>query len=83
MSVGRNEPCPCGSGKKHKHCCAGKKERTPQSMWTTVLVALVLLGGLLFAGVTFFGSDEPGSDAGGVVDGRVWSEEHGHWHNAP
>jgi len=20
--VGRNEPCPCGSGKKHKHCCA-------------------------------------------------------------
>ncbi len=22
--VGRNEPCPCGSGKKYKHCC-GKK----------------------------------------------------------
>jgi hypothetical protein len=22
--VGRNEPCPCGSGKKHKKCCAGK-----------------------------------------------------------
>ena len=20
--VGRNEPCPCGSGKKFKHCCA-------------------------------------------------------------
>jgi uncharacterized protein YecA (UPF0149 family) len=20
--VGRNEPCPCGSGKKHKKCCA-------------------------------------------------------------
>lgn len=20
--VGRNEPCPCGSGKKHKRCCA-------------------------------------------------------------
>ncbi len=19
-SVGRNEPCPCGSGKKYKHC---------------------------------------------------------------
>jgi tetratricopeptide (TPR) repeat protein len=19
--VGRNEPCPCGSGRKHKHCC--------------------------------------------------------------
>lgn len=23
--VGRNEPCPCGSGKKYKHCC-GKDE---------------------------------------------------------
>jgi SEC-C motif-containing protein len=20
--VGRNDPCPCGSGKKYKHCCA-------------------------------------------------------------
>lgn len=19
--VGRNEPCPCGSGRKYKHCC--------------------------------------------------------------
>ncbi|WP_100332334.1 SEC-C metal-binding domain-containing protein [Bacillus xiapuensis] len=25
MSVGRNEPCPCGSGKKYKKCC-GKVE---------------------------------------------------------
>jgi predicted aspartyl protease len=23
--VGRNEPCPCGSGKKYKHCCYGAK----------------------------------------------------------
>jgi len=21
---GRNDPCPCGSGKKYKHCCLGK-----------------------------------------------------------
>lgn len=21
-SIGRNDPCPCGSGKKHKKCCA-------------------------------------------------------------
>jgi len=19
--IGRNDPCPCGSGKKYKHCC--------------------------------------------------------------
>ncbi len=24
MSVGRNDPCPCGSGKKYKHCCLSK-----------------------------------------------------------
>jgi len=23
--VGRNQPCPCGSGKKHKHCCYNKE----------------------------------------------------------
>jgi len=23
--VGRNDPCPCGSGKKYKKCCIGKK----------------------------------------------------------
>jgi uncharacterized protein len=21
--VGRNDPCPCGSGKKYKRCCGG------------------------------------------------------------
>jgi preprotein translocase subunit SecA len=21
ISVGRNDPCPCGSGKKYKNCC--------------------------------------------------------------
>jgi hypothetical protein len=24
--VGRNEPCPCGSGRKYKHCCLAKDE---------------------------------------------------------
>lgn len=23
--IGRNDPCPCGSGKKYKHCCGGQK----------------------------------------------------------
>jgi len=25
-TVGRNAPCPCGSGKKYKKCCMGKNE---------------------------------------------------------
>ena len=24
--IGRNDPCPCGSGKKYKKCCLGKKQ---------------------------------------------------------
>ncbi len=24
-AVGRNEPCPCGSGRKYKQCCLGKQ----------------------------------------------------------
>ena len=26
MKIGRNEPCPCGSGKKYKNCCLQKDE---------------------------------------------------------
>ena len=25
VEIGRNDPCPCGSGKKYKHCCLGKE----------------------------------------------------------
>ena len=28
IKIGRNDPCPCGSGKKHKRCCADKEETT-------------------------------------------------------
>ena len=24
--IGRNDPCPCGSGKKYKNCCLGKED---------------------------------------------------------
>ncbi len=25
QEVGRNDPCPCGSGRKYKHCCGRKR----------------------------------------------------------
>jgi hypothetical protein len=31
MKVGRNDPCPCGSGMKFKKCCAGKDEPGEQA----------------------------------------------------
>jgi len=30
VNPGRNEPCPCGSGKKYKKCCQSKFESHPQ-----------------------------------------------------
>ena len=39
--TGRNEPCPCGSGKKFKNCCAGK----PSLVAPLVLPAVPLVVG--------------------------------------
>lgn len=30
--IGRNDPCPCGSGKKYKKCCLGKALKAKQGM---------------------------------------------------
>jgi preprotein translocase subunit SecA len=27
--IGRNDPCPCGSGKKFKRCCVGRAPQLP------------------------------------------------------
>jgi len=32
QKIGRNDPCPCGSGKKYKHCCQGKALAQPTAM---------------------------------------------------
>src|SRR5258706_244770 len=31
MAVGRNDPCPCGSGKKYKRCCGAVVAINPGS----------------------------------------------------
>jgi len=42
MKVGRNDPCPCGSGKKHKNCCLGKGETAAASAPPTGSAAAAL-----------------------------------------
>ena len=32
MTTGRNDPCPCGSGRKYKRCCAAKAEAAPAGL---------------------------------------------------
>lgn len=46
-TTGRNEPCPCGSGKKYKHCCMPKdraaqvrqvaRDREDEQLWLRLL----------------------------------------------
>ncbi len=33
MATGRNDPCPCGSGKKHKRCCLARAEMPVDVAW--------------------------------------------------
>ena len=42
MAAGRNEPCPCGSGRKYKHCCG----RTAESVAATATLEAADLGTL-------------------------------------
>ena len=30
--IGRNEPCPCGSGKKYQHCCLQQQEAAARAL---------------------------------------------------
>jgi hypothetical protein len=69
---GRNEPCPCGSGRKFKQCCESKRDGFPSSV-LALLIAGVIIAALLVA----FSSAR--SSTG---QGRVWSPEHGHYHDA-
>ena len=52
MRPGRNEPCPCGSGKKYKHCCglvpaaSAAPEKAPESARIAALMTLVGQGRL-------------------------------------
>ena len=32
VKVGRNDACPCGSGKKYKNCCMGRSAPPPESL---------------------------------------------------
>jgi hypothetical protein len=75
--IGRNDPCPCGSGQKYKNCCEGNE---PWHKRTTTLVLLVvlLLGLVAVAWTSFSNPNRVSPD--NPPAGKVWSEEHGHYH---
>ena len=73
---GRNDTCPCGSGKKYKKCCALKETRKRGNMLLLIVVGLLMAGGVA-AGITSFFSER---GQGLCPAGQVWAPEHGHCH---
>ena len=77
MKIGRNQPCPCGSGKKYKHCCVTRRSALS---WTHKLFLSIMV--LLFAASVVYAMIS-WRDHQATGTNRVWSEEHGHWHTVP
>ena len=72
--AGRNDACPCGSGKKFKKCCELKETKGRGNMTLLVIVGLLMAAGLV-VGITSMTSEKDIARSGGV-----WSAEHGHYH---
>lgn len=76
VKAGRNDSCPCGSGKKFKRCCgAGKERRNPLSTAAAVMVGAIIVAAVAY-GFSAYGRE--GSTI--PAPGRTWSPEHGHYH---
>ena len=98
MRVGRNEACPCGSGKKFKACCEGKQTRGVSRGLIALLGAIGIVAAVGMVAAIRDNNDESKTTArpaatarnttpkpqppGPVPAGKVWSAEHGHWHDA-
>ncbi|MGE3275961.1 MAG: SEC-C metal-binding domain-containing protein [Vicinamibacterales bacterium] len=73
--AGRNDLCPCGSGKKFKRCCEGRD----RSAGVSRLVIAVMVG--LMAAAAIMGVASLGDEGTAAAPaGQVWSPEHGHYH---
>lgn len=81
----KRPPCPCGSGRKYKQCCQGKKKWHENTRLRAAGLFLLIPTGLFILGQMFFGRENNNMaerPPGPAPPGRVWSPEHGHWHDA-
>lgn len=95
----RNAPCPCGSGRKYKHCCIGKRfgaapatHATRNSLILVSACALIGLGAWAWTHRTSSVDSGSYSETPGrtpepyeydAVNNRHWHAGHGHWHDGP
>ena len=84
QKVGRNEPCPCGSGKKYKNCHQQVEENKSGKNKAFLYVVIFLIFLVIAIVGTYLNSKDSGSlgspNPGQAPAGKVWSEEHGHYH---
>jgi hypothetical protein len=71
--AGRNDTCPCGSGKKYKKCHGAGEQNKRGNTLLLIIVGLLIAGGVV-AGVNSFMNRDDAKPMG------VWSPEHGHYH---
>ena len=102
VKVGRNKPCPCGSGKKFKYCCARAEQPQPPKNRSTLWLVSFAIGCVVIVAAFMTNTptdplsnssvpmpSRPLTPTGGltpqppgpVPPGKVWSPEHGHWHD--
>lgn len=65
--VSRNDPCPCGSGEKHKRCCLGRAETPGQSRDMKAPAILAALAVAVSIGVGLAGEPQTGLAVGGAL----------------
>ena len=67
MKTNRNDPCPCGSGKKYKNCCEQKRFQSgDENRITRLLITAaggVFLAIFLWGVIEFFATDHPEMEA--------------------
>lgn len=112
--TGRNQTCPCGSGKKYKNCCQKRRFLQNKKQQNKVIFGVLGIVAVIAAAVVFSKNNSatsiqqqplapssrqsagtlPGSNStpktgytpqppGPAPAGKVWSPEHGHWHDIP
>ncbi len=69
--TGRNDPCPCGSGKKYKQCCEGKAAEKTRFLtkWIAIIVGILVLLVTVGTVASLFTDDQSNN----APPGRVWS----------
>jgi hypothetical protein len=76
--IGRNDRCPCGSGKKYKKCCALKQGRLSLGQWAAIFTMATAVAVLVF--FLYNLTQDEGTRIATCPPGQVWSQDHSHCH---